>query len=64
MAITEIKDGIDKTLDYYHIKKKEILDYVNVKTNLTPDEIIRYGEEMAILEYKITALEIAKENQF
>ena len=62
MAITEIKDSIDKTLDYYQIKKKEILDYVNVKTNLTPDEIIRCGEEMAILEYKITALEIAKEN--
>lgn len=25
-------------------------------------ELIRYGEEMAVIEYKLTALEIAKEN--
>ncbi len=53
---------INKTLKYYLIKRQEILDFVNNKINLTPDEIIKCGEEMAILEYKITALEIAKEN--
>lgn len=62
MAITETKDGVDIAIDYYLVKRKEIMDYVNVKTNLTPDELIHYGEEMAILEYKITALEVAKEN--
>ena len=55
-------DKIDKTLEYYCQKRQEILDAVNLKSKLTPDEIIHYGEEMAILEYKITALEIAKEN--
>lgn len=53
---------INKTLKYYFIKRQEILDFVNKNGNLTPDEIIKSGEEMAILEYKITALEIAKEN--
>ena len=53
---------IDKTLEYYCQKRQEILDFVNGKSALTPDEIIKCGEEMAILEYKITALEIAKEN--
>ena len=53
---------INKTLEYYYIKKKEISDFVNSHSDLTPDQIIHYGEEMAILEYKITALEIAKEN--
>ena len=55
-------DKIDKTIEYYCQKRQEILDVVNLKSTLTPDEIIHYGEEMAILEYKITALEIAKEN--
>lgn len=55
-------DKIDKTIEYYCQKRQEILDVVNLKSRLTPDEIIHYGEEMAILEYKITALEIAKEN--
>lgn len=53
---------INKTLEYYYTKRKEISDFVNFHNNLTPDQIIHYGEEMAILEYKITALEIAKEN--
>lgn len=55
-------DKIEKTLEYYLFKRKEILDYVNKKTNLTPDDIIQNGEEMSILEYKITALQVAKEN--
>lgn len=55
-------DKIKKTLEYYCLKRNEILDFVNTKTNLTPDEIIKNGEEMAILEYKITALQVAQEN--
>ena len=53
---------IDRTIDYYCHKRKEILRSVNSNSNLTPDEIIEYGQEMAILEYKITALQIAMEN--
>ena len=53
---------IDKTLEYYCQKRQEILDLVNLKNGITPDELIHYGEEMAILEYKITALQVALEN--
>lgn len=57
-----MENKIEKTLEYYYYKRNEILDFVNAKTNLTPDEIIKSGEEMAILEYKITALQVVKEN--
>ena len=55
-------DKIEKTLEYYYYKRNELRDFVNMKTDLTPDQIIEYGEEMAVLEYKITALQVAKEN--
>ncbi len=55
-------DQIQEALDYYNNKAKEILNIVNSSSNLKPDQIIHYGEEMAIIEYKITALEVAKEN--
>ena len=57
-----MEDKIEKTLEYYYYKRKEILDLVNTKTDLTPDQIIEYGGEMSILEYKITALQVAMEN--
>lgn len=57
-----MEDKIDITIAYYTQKGKNIIDTVNTKNNLTPDEIIHYGEEMAAIEYKLTALEIAKEN--
>ena len=53
---------IDKTVAYYMSKRQAILDAVNNSTNLTADQIISYGEEMSILEYKLTALEIARDN--
>ncbi|MFP4844674.1 hypothetical protein [Winogradskyella sp. PE311] len=53
---------INIAIDYYTKKGQDILNVVNTKTNLTADELIHYGEEMAILEYKLTALEVAKEN--
>lgn len=57
-----MKDKIDSALEYYCYKRKEISDFVNSKNDLTPEEIIDSGEQMAILEYKITALQVAKEN--
>ena len=53
---------IDIAIEYYTDKGQDILNKVNSKSNLTADEVIKYGEEMAIIEYKLTALEIAKEN--
>ncbi|WP_272023139.1 hypothetical protein [Olleya namhaensis] len=55
-------DKIEIALNYYGQKQKQILDAVNLNSNLTADQIISFGEEMSILEYKITALEVAKEN--
>ncbi len=55
-------DKIDAAIAYYTKKGQEILDAVNSDKDLTADEIIHFGEEMAIIEYKLTALEVAKEN--
>ena len=57
-----MKDKIDKTLEYYNFKSKEILNFINATKNLTVEQIIEKGEELSVLEYKITALEVAKEN--
>jgi hypothetical protein len=57
-----MKNNIDDTLEYYNKKAQEILDIVNSGNNLATDQIIQYGEDLAIIEYKITALEIAKSN--
>lgn len=56
------KNKIEITLEYYTKKGAEILNTVNSRNNLTTDEIIHFREEMAILEYKMTALEVAKES--
>jgi hypothetical protein len=53
---------IDKTIEYYKIKEQQLLKVVNSSKNLTVDDIIHYGKEISIIMYKITALEIAKEN--
>lgn len=53
---------IENTISYYQVKQKEILEIINSNSTLTVDEIISYGEELSILEYKLTALEVAKEN--
>ncbi|WP_179337606.1 hypothetical protein [Winogradskyella ludwigii] len=55
-------DKIEIAIAYYSKKGQDILDAVNSNSNLSADEIIQYGEEMAIIEYKLTALEVAKEN--
>ena len=53
---------IDKALEYYNFKSKEILNYINKNNNLTIDDILEKSNVLSILEYKITALEVAKEN--
>ena len=57
-----VNDKIEETLNYYSFKSLEILNYVNSNTNLSVEVIIEKAEELAVLEYKITALEAAKEN--
>jgi len=56
------KDKIEETLSYYAFKSLETLDFINSNSNLTVEEIIEKAEELSVLEYKITALEAAKEN--
>lgn len=55
-----MNNKINKAIEYYTFKSKEIRDFVNTSTNLSIEQIIESGEELAILEYKITALEVAK----
>ncbi|NNK83148.1 MAG: hypothetical protein HKO92_08485 [Flavobacteriaceae bacterium] len=57
-----MKDKIDITIEYYSIKSKELIEKVNNSSNLNADQIINYGEQLSVLENKITALEVAKEN--
>lgn len=57
-----MEDKIEIAIAYYTKKGEEILEAVNSNDALTADELIHYGEEMAIIEYKLTALEVAKEN--
>jgi hypothetical protein len=56
------KDKIEETLSYYTFKSLDTLNFINFNSNLTVEEIIEKAEELAVLEYKITALEAAKEN--
>jgi hypothetical protein len=56
------KDKIEETLSYYTFKSIETLNFINSNSNLTVEEIIEKAEELSVLEYKITALEAAKEN--
>ena len=53
-------DKIDKAIKYYTIKSEEIINNINSSKNLTAEEIIQKAEELSILEYKLTALEVAK----
>jgi len=57
-----MNEKIDIAIAYYTKKGQEILEAINSNSDLTADEIIHFGEEMAVIEYKLTALEVAKEN--
>ena len=52
----------DKALEYYTFKSNQLKDFVNSSKDLTVEQIIEFGEELAVLEYKITALEVANES--
>lgn len=53
---------INEALKYYFKKRKGIIDFFNDKNDLSVEEIIENAEELSILEYKITALQVALEN--
>ncbi|MFY0629061.1 MAG: hypothetical protein JXR05_01700 [Flavobacteriaceae bacterium] len=55
-------EKIEKAIEYYTIKSQQILKSLNSNNNLTAEEVIENGEELSILEYKLTALEAAKSN--
>ena len=57
-----MKSKIETTIEYYTFKSNELLAFVNANKNLSVEKIIECGEELSILEHKITALEVAKEN--
>ena len=57
-----MNDKIEKAIEYYTIKSKEVIEYINLNHQLTAEEIIQCAEELSILEYKLTALEVAKES--
>jgi hypothetical protein len=55
-------DKIKVTLKYYFQQRQELLNFVNDNNSLSTDEIIEKGEQLSVLEYKITALQVALEN--
>lgn len=57
-----LENKIDKALEYYNFKSNQLKDFVNSSKDLTVEQIIEFGEELAVLEYKITALEVANES--
>lgn len=57
-----VKTKIDKALDYYNFKSRQIRDFVNSSKDLTVEQIIEFGEELSVLESKILALEVARES--
>ena len=57
-----MEDKINVTLKYYFQQRQEILNFVNNSNSLSTDEIIEKGELLGVLEYKITALQVALEN--
>jgi len=62
MESLKSKNGVEATLEYYFVKRNQIIDFVNTSSNLSVDQIIKFGEDLSELEFKITALQIAKEN--
>jgi hypothetical protein len=57
-----LDNKIEKALEYYNFKSNQLKDFVNSSKDLTVEQIIEFGEELAVLEYKITALEVANES--
>ena len=53
---------IENALTYYETKQREILKVVNSDKILSVEDVIKFGKEMAVIEYKLTALEVALES--
>lgn len=56
------KDKIEKAIEYYNIKINKTVNFINSGNNLTVEKIIDSGKQLSILEYKLIALEVAREN--
>lgn len=52
-------ENITTVIKYYTARSKRMLKIINQNDYFTVDQIIEIGKELEILEYKITALEIA-----
>ena len=52
-------DNITKLINYYSVKSNQLLKFINQNDSLSIDQIIESGKELEIIEYKLTALEIA-----
>lgn len=57
-----MENKIKEAIKYYSCQKETLLNYVNKNNNLKVEDIIDKAEALSILEYKITALEVALEN--
>lgn len=53
--------GLNEAINYYSNRRERILSELNNTEVLSADMIIEYGKELSVLEYKLTALEIANE---
>ncbi len=56
-----MEDKLNKAIEYYTFKSKEIIDFINSSKDLTVEQIIQNAEELSVLEHKLTALEVVKE---
>lgn len=56
-----MEDKLNKAIEYYTFKSKEIIDFINSSKHLTVEQIIQNAEELSVLEHKLTALEVVKE---
>lgn len=54
-----VDSKINKALEYYNFKSNQLKDFVNSSKDLTVEQIIEFGQELEVLENKITALEVA-----
>lgn len=51
---------LEKAIEYYTFQKKKIVNLLNEKNTFNEYDLIQFGEELAVLEHKLTALEVAQ----
>lgn len=52
-------EELEKAIEYYTFQKKQLLKSLNKENTFNEYEFIQFGEELAVLEHKLTALEVA-----